>query len=74
VTDRKGLEEYRKLLVTTRERMRERVRAGRTLDQVLAEKPFADFDGTLAWQFITAERYIQILYRDATRELSPGRT
>lgn len=73
-TDRKGLEEYRKLLVTTRDRMRARVQAGRTLDEVLAEKPFADFDGTLAWQFITAERYIQILYRDATRELSPGRT
>lgn len=73
-TDRKGLEEYRKLLVTTRERMRERVQAGRTLDEVLAEKPFADFDGKLAWQFITAERFIRILYRDATRELSPGRT
>ncbi|HXV40089.1 MAG TPA: MBL fold metallo-hydrolase [Steroidobacteraceae bacterium] len=74
VTDRKGLQEYRQLLVTTRERMRERVQAGRTLDEVLAEKPFADFDGKLAWQFITAERFIQILYRDATRELSPGRT
>jgi glyoxylase-like metal-dependent hydrolase (beta-lactamase superfamily II) len=74
VTDRKGLEEYRDLLVTTRDRMRERVKAGRTLDEVLAERPFADFDGKLAWQFITAERYIQILYRDAVRELSPGRT
>jgi glyoxylase-like metal-dependent hydrolase (beta-lactamase superfamily II) len=74
VTDRKGLEEYRQLLVTTRERMRERVKAGRTLEQVLAEKPFADYDGKLAWQFITAERYVRILYRDAVRELSPGRT
>ncbi|MBX3702747.1 MAG: MBL fold metallo-hydrolase [Steroidobacteraceae bacterium] len=74
VTDRNGLETYRNLLVTSRERMRERVKAGRTLEQVLAEKPFADYDGTLAWGFITAERYIQILYRDAVRELSPGRT
>ena len=74
VTDRKGLEEYRQLLVTTRERMRERVQAGRTLEEVLAEKPFADYDGKLAWQFITAERYVRILYRDAVRELSPGRT
>jgi hypothetical protein len=54
--------------------MRERVRAGKTLDEVLAEKPFADYDARLAWQFITAERYIRILYRDAVRELSPGRT
>jgi len=74
VTDRKGLEDYRSLLVTTRDRMRERVKAGLTLEEVLAEKPFADYDGTLAWQFITAERYIQILYRDAVRALSPGRT
>ncbi|HEU0225123.1 MAG TPA: MBL fold metallo-hydrolase [Steroidobacteraceae bacterium] len=74
VTDRKGLEEYLALLVTTRNRMRERVQAGRTLEEVLAEQPFADFDGRLAWQFITAERYLRILYRDAVRELSPGRT
>jgi len=73
VTDRKGLQAYRALLVTTRDRMRERVKAGRTLDQVQAEKPFADYDATLAWQFITAERYIQILYRDAVRALSPAR-
>jgi glyoxylase-like metal-dependent hydrolase (beta-lactamase superfamily II) len=74
VTDRRGLAAYRALLVATRDRMRERVKAGRTLEEVLAEKPFADYDGTLAWQFITAERYIQILYRDAVRALSPGRT
>lgn len=74
VTDRRGLEDYRSMLVTTRDRMRERVKAGRTLDEVLAEKPFADYDGTLSWPFITAERYLRILYRDAVRALSPGRT
>ncbi|MGQ0428939.1 MAG: MBL fold metallo-hydrolase [Gammaproteobacteria bacterium] len=74
VTDRKGLEEYRALLVTTRDRMRERVKAGRTLEEVLAEMPFADYDGRLSWPFITAERYVRILYRDAVRALSPGRT
>jgi glyoxylase-like metal-dependent hydrolase (beta-lactamase superfamily II) len=74
VTDRKGLEEFRALLVTTRDRMRERVRAGRTLEEVLAEKPFADYDGTQAWGFITVERYIRILYRDSVRALNPDRT
>lgn len=74
VTDRKGLVAYREMLATTRDRMRERVRAGRTLEEVLAEKPFADYDGQLAWQFITAEGYIRILYRDAVRTLSPDRT
>ena len=74
ITDRKGLVEYRNMLAVTQERMRERVKAGRTLDEVLAEKPYADYDDKLAWSFITAERYIRILYRDAARELSPGRT
>jgi hypothetical protein len=54
--------------------MRELVKAGKTQDEVLAAKPFADYDGQLAWAFITVERYIQILYRDAARELSAGRT
>jgi glyoxylase-like metal-dependent hydrolase (beta-lactamase superfamily II) len=74
VTDRAGLEAYRQLLVVTSARMRELVKAGKTQDEVLAAKPFADYDATQAWAFITAERYIQILYRDAVRELSAGRT
>jgi cyclase len=74
VTDRAGLESYRQLLAVTSARMRELVQAGRTLDEVLAAKPFADHDAQLAWAFITAERYIRILYRDAARELSAGRT
>lgn len=74
VTDRAGLEAYRQLLIVTSGRMRELVKAGKTLDEVLAARPFADYDAQLAWAFITVERYIQILYRDAARELSPGRT
>jgi cyclase len=74
VTDRAGLESYRQLLAVTSVRMRELVRAGKTQDEVIAAKPFADYDGQLAWAFITAERYLQILYRDAARELSAGRT
>lgn len=65
VTDRAGLEAYRAMLATTSGRMRELVNAGKTVEQVLAEKPFAALDETLAWQFITAERYVRILYRDA---------
>ncbi len=74
VTDRAGLEAYRQMLVVTRDRMRALVQAGRSLEEVLAARPFADYDGQLSWAFITAERYMQILYRDAVRALSPGRT
>ena len=32
---------------------------------LLADKPNADYDAKLAWSFITTERYLRILYRDA---------
>jgi hypothetical protein len=45
--------------------VRELVRAGKTVDEVLAANPNAEFDAKLAWAFITPERYARILYRDA---------
>jgi glyoxylase-like metal-dependent hydrolase (beta-lactamase superfamily II) len=65
VTDKAGLAAYRDMLVTTSGRVRDLVKAGKTLDEVLAAKPNADYDATLGWQFISPERYLTILYRDA---------
>lgn len=65
VTDRAGLAAYRDMLVVTSGRVRELVKAGKTVDEVLAAKPNAEFDAKLAWAFITPERYARILYRDA---------
>ena len=69
LTDRAGLVSYRKLLADTSAQMREHVKSGKSLEQLLVEKPFAEFDATYAWDFITAERYIRILYRDVTGAL-----
>jgi glyoxylase-like metal-dependent hydrolase (beta-lactamase superfamily II) len=66
VTDRAGLAAYRDMLAETSGRVRELVKSGKTLDEVLAAKPNADYDAKQAWGFITPERYLQILYRDAT--------
>jgi glyoxylase-like metal-dependent hydrolase (beta-lactamase superfamily II) len=65
-TDKAGLAAYRDMLVVTSGRVRELARAGKSIDDVLAAKPNADFDGKLAWAFITPERYARILFRDAT--------
>ncbi len=70
VTDRAGLLAYRNLLATNSVRMGELVKAGKTVEEVLAAKPFAEYDAKLAWGFITAERYVQILYRDQKRALN----
>jgi glyoxylase-like metal-dependent hydrolase (beta-lactamase superfamily II) len=72
VTDRAGLAAYRDMLAETSGRVRELVKSGKTLDEVLAAKPNADYDAKQAWGFITPERYLQILYRDAA-EGSPVR-
>jgi glyoxylase-like metal-dependent hydrolase (beta-lactamase superfamily II) len=66
VTDKAGLAAYREMLLVTSGRVRELVKAGKTVDEVLAAQPNADFDAKLAWAFITPERYARILYRDAS--------
>jgi glyoxylase-like metal-dependent hydrolase (beta-lactamase superfamily II) len=65
VTGRAGLVAYREMLAVTSGRVRDLVKAGKSVDQVLAARPNADYDAKLAWSFINAERYLQILYRDA---------
>jgi glyoxylase-like metal-dependent hydrolase (beta-lactamase superfamily II) len=67
VTDKAGLAAYREMLVATSKRVRELARAGRTVEEVLAAKPTAQYDDQQTWAFITPERYVRILYRDATR-------
>jgi hypothetical protein len=66
VTDKAGLEKYREMLTVTSGRVRGLVEAGKTVEEALAAKPTADYDGELAWEFITTERFVRILYRDAT--------
>lgn len=66
VTDKAGLKAYREMLAVTSARVRELAKAGRTIEEVLAANPNADYDATQAWAFITPERYARILYRDAT--------
>jgi len=65
VTDKAGLAAYREMLAVSSGRVRELVKAGKTVEEVLAANPNADFDAKLAWAFITPERYARILYRDA---------
>lgn len=66
VTQKAGLAAYREMLAVTSGRVRALVKAGKSVEDVLAAQPNADFDEKHAWAFITPERYTRILYRDAT--------
>ena len=52
--------------------MRKAIAQGKTLEQVLASKPSADFDAQWGGsKFITPERFVSGLYRDLARK--PGK-
>lgn len=54
---------YRRMLVTVRDRISAMVRRKRTLDQVIAGKPTAEFDATWGKGFLNPETFIAIVYR-----------
>jgi hypothetical protein len=65
--DRAALERFRAMLVATRDAVRAAMQGGRTVDQVLAAKPTASWDGTWARGFVTVERWVRSLYADLSR-------
>jgi len=69
VTDQAGLAAYRKMLVETSSRVQLLVKEGKSLAEAQAAKPNADYDATLAWDFISAEFFVRTLYEDARRRL-----
>jgi len=68
VSGRAGLEAYRKMLVETSGRVRALKAAGKTVEEIVEAAPNADYDKTWGWYFITAERYIRMLYASMEKE------
>jgi glyoxylase-like metal-dependent hydrolase (beta-lactamase superfamily II) len=53
---------YRAMMVAARERMLELVRAGKSLDEVYAAKPFADFDAKMKAGEQQAKAFMRVVY------------
>jgi len=68
VCSRGDLENYRKMLVETTTRVRTLRAEGKTVDEIVAAAPNADFDATWATGFINGERYARMLYGLMERE------
>ncbi len=62
LTDRKGLEAYRDMLVAARDRVRALVAKGADREAVIAARPMADYDATWGNRFITPERFLGFVY------------
>jgi len=65
--DRVALQAFRTMMTTVRERIKQAIAAGRTLDQVKAAKPTADFDAVWGNGRITPTLFVEILYQDLSR-------
>lgn len=65
--DRAALQAYRTMLVTVRDRIKQAVAAGRTLAQVQAAKPTAEFDAAWGTGRITPTLFVELLYQDLSR-------
>jgi cyclase len=60
--ERAALTKYRYLLVTVRDRVKAQKSAGKSLEDVIAAKPTADFDVAWGNGFIKPEVFVQLVY------------
>lgn len=64
VTDRAGVAAQRDLVIAVREKIRPMVREGKTVEEVIASKPTADFDARVPSAAQTSEQLIRWLYAE----------
>lgn len=64
LANRADLAGYRDMVVAVGRRVRELVEQGRSVEEVLAARPTAQFDEAYGRGSMTAERFVRILYQD----------
>lgn len=62
IADKAVLTEYRAMLVTARDRMAKLVKEGKSEDDVVAAKPFADLDKKWAPTELASKNFIRVVY------------
>lgn len=67
LSNREGVKKFRDMLVTLRDRIKDRIREGKTLEEVLASKPTADFDKEKA-QAVSPEMFVKIIYDELAKK------
>ena len=68
MSNREELASYRRMLLGVRERVLAEIRAGKTLDDVVAARPTSEYDGEWGGGFINPETFTRILYADLSEE------
>jgi hypothetical protein len=65
--------EYRTMLVTARERMTKLVKDGKSEDEVVAAKPFADLDAKWAPTEPASRNFVRVVYHSLADKNEPRR-
>ncbi|MBI1731604.1 MAG: MBL fold metallo-hydrolase [Gammaproteobacteria bacterium] len=60
VSDRDGLAAYRKFLVDVQDRVGGLLRQGKTLEEIVAAKPLADYEPALGKGFLSTDKFLEI--------------
>jgi cyclase len=68
LSDCEGLEAYRKMLKTVRGRIANMIEDGKSLDEILASRPVADYADEWGGGFIGAERWVRMLHDNLTKQ------
>jgi cyclase len=67
LADKKALKKYLEIMTTIRSRMQKLIDDGKTIDEIVAMKPYADYDESLGGGFMKPERFMRIVYDSLTR-------
>lgn len=62
LSNKAELAQYRDVLVAARDRVKKLIAEGKTLDQIIAAKPMAEYDDRMGKGFINPERFLQTVY------------
>lgn len=68
LADKAALSDYRAMLVTARDRMTKLVKEGKTEDEVLSAKPFADLDAKWAPNETAGKNFIRVVYASLAKK------
>jgi cyclase len=67
LANKKDLQGYLKMLTTVKSRMQKLIDEGKSLEEIIALKPNADYDKTLGLAFLKPEQFMSILHDSLTR-------
>ncbi len=68
LADKGGLQTYRNVLISTRDRVKALIAQGKTLDQIVSAKPTAQWDAKWGKEFLGPDVFVSFVYRSLTEK------